>query len=180
MSDDIARRPQIRISVRKRRQNSGNTSGASASSATTTENPAQYTVPWRILIGATRPAAPPPQPSPACGGGGGTGPATLPRPPPPPGGGGKGGGAAAPLPSFRGGHEQAGRPEQQRQDQHDKRYDDRLRRADPQRGVGFQQADEDRGEDRAAEIAHAADHDDDERLQHPVEPHCVVDPDQRP
>ena len=33
MSDDIASRPQIRISVRKRRQNSGNTSGATISNA---------------------------------------------------------------------------------------------------------------------------------------------------
>jgi hypothetical protein len=54
-----------------------------------------------------------------------------------------------------------------------------LRRTDPDRGVGFEQADEDGGQDRAAEVAHAADHDDDERLQHPVEPHGVVDADQR-
>ena len=71
-------------------------------------------------------------------------------------------------------------PEQQGEDQHDERDDDRLRRADPDRGVGFQQADEDRRRDRAAEIAHAADHDDDEGLQHPVEAHGVVDADQRP
>src|SRR5688572_6715067 len=42
MSDDIASRPQMRISVTKRRQNSGSTSGASASSATTMPKPIQY------------------------------------------------------------------------------------------------------------------------------------------
>jgi len=41
MSEDIASRPQIRISVRKRRQNSGSTSGATISSARMTENPVQ-------------------------------------------------------------------------------------------------------------------------------------------
>ena len=67
-----------------------------------------------------------------------------------------------------------------RDDEHDERHDHRLRRADPDRGVSLQQADQDRGRDRAAEIAHAADHDDDEGLQHPVETHGVVDADQRP
>jgi hypothetical protein len=41
MSDDIASRPQIRISVRKRRQNSGSTSGATISSARMTAKPDQ-------------------------------------------------------------------------------------------------------------------------------------------
>ncbi len=41
MSDDIASRPQIRISVRNRRQNSGSTSGATISSARMTQNPVQ-------------------------------------------------------------------------------------------------------------------------------------------
>ena len=41
MSDDIARSPQTRISVTKRRQNSGRTSGASASSPTTMPNHTQ-------------------------------------------------------------------------------------------------------------------------------------------
>ena len=49
---------------------------------------------------------------------------------------------------------------------------------DPDRRIGFQEADKDRGGDRAAEIAHAADHDDDEGFQHPVEAHGVVDADQ--
>ena len=42
---------------------------------------------------------------------------------------------------------------------------------DPERGVGLKQADEDRGGDRAGEIAHAADHDDDEGLAAPIEAH---------
>jgi len=41
MSEDMASRPQIRISVRKRRQNSGSTSGATISSARMIENPVQ-------------------------------------------------------------------------------------------------------------------------------------------
>jgi hypothetical protein len=41
MSDDIASSPQIRISVRKRRQNSGNTNGAMISNASTMLNAIQ-------------------------------------------------------------------------------------------------------------------------------------------
>src|SRR5687768_13353594 len=41
-SDDIAKRPQIRISVAKRCQNSGSTKGAAASTATTRPKPIQY------------------------------------------------------------------------------------------------------------------------------------------
>ena len=41
MSEDIASRPQIRISVTKRRQNSGSTSGATTRSASTTPKPVQ-------------------------------------------------------------------------------------------------------------------------------------------
>jgi hypothetical protein len=41
MSEDIANRPQINISVRNFRQNSGNTSGAMTNNAKMTENPVQ-------------------------------------------------------------------------------------------------------------------------------------------
>jgi len=41
MSDDIARSPQIRISVTKRCQNGGSTSGATTSAATTIPNAVQ-------------------------------------------------------------------------------------------------------------------------------------------
>ena len=42
MSEDMASRPQIRISVAKRCQNSGSTKGLSASAPTTTAKPVQY------------------------------------------------------------------------------------------------------------------------------------------
>src|SRR5688572_2807679 len=108
MSDDIASRPQIRISVTKRRQNSGSTSGATTSVASTRAKPIQY----------PRAAGP------------------------------------APLISLRRGHEQAGRPEEQRQHEDNERHDDRLGRAHDERRVRLQQTDEDRGEDRPAEISH--------------------------
>jgi hypothetical protein len=41
MSDDIAKRPQIKISVKSRAQNSGSSNGAATSSASTIENPVQ-------------------------------------------------------------------------------------------------------------------------------------------
>jgi hypothetical protein len=41
MSEDIAKRPQMRISVMNRCQNSGSTNGETASSATTMKNPVQ-------------------------------------------------------------------------------------------------------------------------------------------
>ena len=56
----------------------------------------------------------------------------------------------------------------------EERDDDRLGRTHPDRGKRFQHADEDRREDRAAEVAHATNHDDDERFQDKVEPHGVV------
>ena len=58
MSDDIASRPQIRISVRKRRQNSGSTSGATISSARTTQNPSSRSMRSRLAhfgVGTNRP-----------------------------------------------------------------------------------------------------------------------------
>src|SRR5687767_14268861 len=113
MSDDIASRPQIRISVTKRRQNSGSTSGATIKPARTTAKPIQY-------------------------------PRALGR---------------AGVMSLRRRYEEPGAPEEQRQDEHHERHDDRLRGTDEQRCVGLQQADEDRREDRAAEVAHASDHD---------------------
>src|SRR5258708_28413554 len=63
--------------------------------------------------------------------------------------------------SFGCRNEEAGGPEQQDEDQHDERDDHRLRRAHPNRGVGFQQADEDGGGNRAPKAPHAADHDND-------------------
>src|ERR1700720_2690349 len=44
--------------------------------------------------------------------------------------------------SFRGRHKEPGRPEQQRQDQHDKGDDDGLGRAYPERGISLQQTDQ--------------------------------------
>jgi len=41
MSEDIARSPQMRISVTNRRQNSGSTSGATASATRITPKPIQ-------------------------------------------------------------------------------------------------------------------------------------------
>src|SRR5688572_1073556 len=99
MSDDIASKPQIRISVTKRRQNSGSTSGATIKPASTTAKPIQYP---------------------------------------------RAAGLAAVI-SLRRGHEQAGRPEEQRQHEDNERHDDRLGRAHEQRRVGLQQADEDGG-----------------------------------
>src|SRR5580692_7891469 len=49
-SDDMASRPQIRISVRKRRQYSGSTSGATISSAMTTQKPIQKTAVWLNFV----------------------------------------------------------------------------------------------------------------------------------
>src|SRR5687768_757731 len=133
MSDDIASRPQIRISVTKRRQNSGSTSGATASVASTMAKPIQYP---------------------------------------------RAAGLAAVI-SLRRGHEQAGRPEQERQHEDDERDDHRLRRAHEQRCVCLQQAHEDRGEDRAAEISHAAHHDDHEGAQGEVQSDRLGDADHR-
>ncbi len=53
MSDDIASRPQIRISVRNRRQNGGSTSGATMSNAITTQKPIQKTALWLNLLFAS-------------------------------------------------------------------------------------------------------------------------------
>src|SRR5713101_2573391 len=58
MSDDMARRPQIRISVVKRRQNSGSTRGAMKSSPTTMAKPIQkdrVAVRAEALVPARRP-----------------------------------------------------------------------------------------------------------------------------
>src|SRR6266545_3043003 len=128
MSEDIARSPQTKISVAKRCQNGGSTSGAMTSSTTTTPNPIQY------------PTA---------------------------------GDLAARLASRSFGRrdEEPRGPEEHRQDQHDERDDHRLRGAHDDGGVALEEADEDRGQDRAAEVAHATDDDHDERAQREVEAH---------
>src|SRR5688572_24411151 len=124
MSDDIASRPQMRISVTKRRQNSGSTSGASASRATTMPKPIQYDGegPERAVI------------------------------------------------SLRRRHEEARGSEEQREHEDDKGDDDRLRRAHEERGIRFEQTHEDRREDGAAQIAHAAHHHHHEGTQGEIEP----------
>ena len=48
-SDDIASNPQISTSVRKRRQNTGSTSGATISKAITTQKPIQKMALWLSL-----------------------------------------------------------------------------------------------------------------------------------
>src|SRR5882672_5037903 len=80
---------------------------------------------------------------------------------------------------FRRGDEQAGGTDEEREDQRDERDDHRLGRADPDRGQRFEQTDEDRRENGAAEIPHAAHDDDDEGAEREVEPHGVVDADRR-
>src|SRR5439155_1858277 len=82
---------------------------------------------------------------------------------------------AALMASFRRRHEQTGGPDEEGEDQRDERHDHGLGRADPDRGQRFQQADEDGGEDGAAEIPHAAHDHHDEGAKGEVEPHRVVD-----
>src|SRR5688572_9936881 len=132
MSDDIASRPQMRISVTKRRQNSGSTSGATASRATTMPKPIQY----------------------------------------------DGEGPERGDMSLRRGHEEAGGSEEQREHEHDERHDHGLGRAHEERRVRLEQADEDRREDGAAEVAHAAHHHHHEGAQGEVEPDRLRNPDE--